>query len=447
MSRFKLLPIIGLILSTCLLSLPASAQSANSFIAWACSSNGGIVGWCPVTSTNPLPVTLGGVAGAVTANQGAPNTTANAWPIKNTDGTNVAAVKPASTAAVATDPALVIAVSPNGQLPAGQATMAASVPVVIASNQTAIPVNNQDGFGNAIGSKSINSTNSLSVVEPDDLSFTGTASSAVVIPMVSTQGTNNYIDMMGYESITVQVTGAGVATTLTYETSDDNVNFLGVFGQQLHSDAQVLGNTTTTASMTAFPKRGRYFRVRVSTYGSGTVTIVGNLHKNPQPLTNRVTVDGPNSAGSSNGNSFAAGVVGRIANSPVTATTIGTWVATLSSVGITKPYSIPEADWQANLSLANTSSQTLKTAGGAGVKNYITACQFSGVSTTVATSITILDAATVIWSSNILAGQGFQEVTFPTPLQTIANDAANIILGTTPVGAVAANCQGYQAAD
>jgi hypothetical protein len=53
------------------------------------------------------------VSGTVTANQGSPNTAANSWPIKITDGTSTAAVKPASTAPLATDQALVTVISPN----------------------------------------------------------------------------------------------------------------------------------------------------------------------------------------------------------------------------------------------------------------------------------------------------------------------------------------------
>lgn len=49
----------------------------------------------------------------VAANQGAPSTAANGWFSKTTDGTNVGAVKAASTAAVAADPAVVVALSPN----------------------------------------------------------------------------------------------------------------------------------------------------------------------------------------------------------------------------------------------------------------------------------------------------------------------------------------------
>jgi hypothetical protein len=58
----------------------------------------------------------------VSANQGSPGTAANAWFEKITDGTNVSAVKAASTAAVATDPALVVAISPNNTVAVTQST-------------------------------------------------------------------------------------------------------------------------------------------------------------------------------------------------------------------------------------------------------------------------------------------------------------------------------------
>lgn len=64
-----------------------------------------------------------GATGAQTlrtiSNQGAPNTAANGWFTKTTDGTNTAAVKAASTGALATDPSLVVALSPNSPVPTG----------------------------------------------------------------------------------------------------------------------------------------------------------------------------------------------------------------------------------------------------------------------------------------------------------------------------------------
>lgn len=57
------------------------------------------------------------------------------------DATNgPAAIKAASTAPIATDAALVVAISPNSVNTNGQATMANSAPVAIASDQTLIPV-------------------------------------------------------------------------------------------------------------------------------------------------------------------------------------------------------------------------------------------------------------------------------------------------------------------
>jgi hypothetical protein len=49
-------------------------------------------------------------------------------------------IKAASTAPVAADTAVVVAVSPNGLVPVGQALSVASTPVVIASDQTAVPI-------------------------------------------------------------------------------------------------------------------------------------------------------------------------------------------------------------------------------------------------------------------------------------------------------------------
>lgn len=114
-------------------------------------------------------------ADVVTANQGIAGATANAWPVKLTDGTNTVAVAPASAAATALQSAAVVALSPNSPLPAGtnsigtvkaqlqdsagtaitlgQKTMSASIPVVISSDQTHFPVELQDNAGNGLTSQ------------------------------------------------------------------------------------------------------------------------------------------------------------------------------------------------------------------------------------------------------------------------------------------------------
>lgn len=64
-----------------------------------------------------------------------PGNTANTtpWLAKLSDGTNAVAVKAASTAPVATDPAIVVALSPNGLNANGRTTPANSAPMVLAS--------------------------------------------------------------------------------------------------------------------------------------------------------------------------------------------------------------------------------------------------------------------------------------------------------------------------
>lgn len=66
----------------------------------------------------------------------AAETTKNIGTVRMSDGTNTAAVKAASTAPSAADPAIVVAMSPNTQNANGQATMANSTPVVMASDFT-----------------------------------------------------------------------------------------------------------------------------------------------------------------------------------------------------------------------------------------------------------------------------------------------------------------------
>lgn len=117
------------------------AQTASEFTTAATTGTiatligGAVTTGSPTYTTgqmDPLSLTTAGalridgsavtqpVSGTVTANQGTPNTTANSWPITITDGTHgPAAVKAASTAAVAADLSLVVGLSPNSPLPTG----------------------------------------------------------------------------------------------------------------------------------------------------------------------------------------------------------------------------------------------------------------------------------------------------------------------------------------
>jgi hypothetical protein len=116
----------------------ATAANLNATVVGLGSAgtpSGGVLSVQGVSGGQALPVSGSVTAsGTVTSNQGTAAALAGGWPVKVTDGTNTlptmdvaaragfqkvtdgtntAAVKAASTAAVATDPALVVAVSPN----------------------------------------------------------------------------------------------------------------------------------------------------------------------------------------------------------------------------------------------------------------------------------------------------------------------------------------------
>lgn len=72
--------------------------------------------------------------GDAIVDQGLAGAAAGAWPVKVTDGTNTAAVKAASTAPIATDPAVVVTISPNGNtVVSGQISSATATLTQVAS--------------------------------------------------------------------------------------------------------------------------------------------------------------------------------------------------------------------------------------------------------------------------------------------------------------------------
>jgi len=103
-------------------------NTANT-TAWLVTGTGGTF---PATQSGTWTVQPGNTA----------NTTP--WLSSISQGGNTASVKAASTAPIATDPAVVVSISPNSINANGQATMAASAPVAIASNQSAIPISSSD---------------------------------------------------------------------------------------------------------------------------------------------------------------------------------------------------------------------------------------------------------------------------------------------------------------
>lgn len=132
----------------------------------------------------------------------------------------------------------------------GQALMAASQPVVIASNQSAVPI-----------------------IENSTV-FTGAAAQTAVV--------NNIIESVSgaagtacenVRSGSVQVVSTGTGGTFIFEQSNDNVNWvaLPVFNAALVTGVPITAAITATASaiIYTFPIRARFIRLRIATLITG----------------------------------------------------------------------------------------------------------------------------------------------------------------------------------
>jgi hypothetical protein len=189
------------------------------------------------TLANPLRVDPTGtttqpVSGTVTANQGTAGSNAQAWWTQIGDTTNgPVGVEPASEAAVAADPSLVVALSPNTPLPPG---------------------------ANAIGS-----------VNPDQVVTGGAGALGALNNAVTITNSGG-----GWSDVNIILAaGAAPVMTVTFESSADGVSFFSRVCRQTDLTG-ILSTTTST-----FPSEWRcngasmnQFRVRVSSFTSGSTT-------------------------------------------------------------------------------------------------------------------------------------------------------------------------------
>jgi hypothetical protein len=177
------------------------------------------------------------ISGTVTANQGTSNTLANAWATKITDTTNgPVAVKPASTAPVATDPALVVAISPNSPtlLPLSDVTASGTINAInglisVASNGCSHVVASITGTwsGTISFQGSIDGSAWIDIPAYPIISSMGSNPASVAMGQEDTT-TNGYFDVnaFGYANVRVIAVSwsSGTATIFLRATVGDGPN-------------------------------------------------------------------------------------------------------------------------------------------------------------------------------------------------------------------------------
>ncbi len=299
------------------------------------------------------------------------------------------------------------------------------------------------------GGTAVSSSNPLPVAQTDGLAVSGTATSAAVLFTTS---------MLNYESITVQVTSAGTSCIITYETSDDNSNWISIGGLSFtNTGASPLATTSSAVGGIHFPRKGLYFRARVSTYVSGTVTAIGTLSKALAVQQGLISIGGglsPEGGGAST-NPVAIGLEGRTSSkASVSNGTLVRPIATVDGRQIVRLDAIPENEWSyvaASGGITNTTTAVGLAAGaGSGVRNYITSLQISSDTLGTATEVVIRDGVggAVLWRAKIgTAGTvGIQDIRFHPPLRGSSNTLVEAACVTaTGTGSIYLNAQGYKA--
>jgi hypothetical protein len=157
-----------------------------------------------------------GVSGTLTSNQGTANTVANSWPVELTNGTNTTAVKAASTAAAATDPSAVVALSPNSPLPAGTNALGT---VALGAGSAAVGTVTLGAGSATIGALTANQSVSLAQVNGvttlTGAGAVGTGSARVAVGQDTTTIAGSAPGTAGTPSANVvTVQGAGGGTTI-----------------------------------------------------------------------------------------------------------------------------------------------------------------------------------------------------------------------------------------
>lgn len=180
------------------------------------------------------------------------------------------------------------------------------------------------------------------------------------------------------------------------------------------------------------------------TISSGTVTTVTTL----TTLANGQTAHSAASTGS------PMRVAGRVVTALDTSLATGDASDLLVTTGqqlVTKDFATSENDWQyaaaASGILNTTTAVTIKAAGAASVRNFITGIDIEWEALGAATEFAIRDGAagTVIWRTKLAAAGGRKTAYFATPLRGTAATLLEVVTLTASVtGAVYFNAQGYQ---
>ena len=288
---------------------------------------------------------------------------------------------------------------------------------------------------------------SIAVADSSLTIVTGVAGPHIQNIDMITNVVNGWFDVGDFTSTTVQlITSPGISggAVIFEQTNDTTLAAAGsaIFGYDVAvatptAPLFTINLSASTVRVIRFPLHCKYFRVRTST------AVLGGTAQVSMALSQRPLAHTANHVYSSSAANFSAMVSGSAGHAsaatgnPVSvAGVVKTAVAaagtngnvsrlsvSASGANVTMPYSIPELDWQSSVVITTATDVTLKTAGGATVRNYCTNIDYINTSA-VATTIIIKDGTTAIWTGYAPANMTLPaSIAFIRPKKTAVNTA------------------------
>ena len=333
------------------------------------------------------------------------------------------------------------AVIPSNWMTVGGAAPVGSAPT---ANPVGISAIDLAGLKRAVLSDALGQ---LFTTEQDSAVFTASASSASVLFTV---------DMTNWRSVLLQVTNAGSGCTISYECSNNQVTWSPCSGCVVNVGTSSVTSVTTSTGLVQhiFPKRGKYFRARVSIYGSGSASATYSLTAQDAPVSVAAQVWGQTAEGSNAaGSPVTIGVEARTTTKTVVSSgQVVRSIGTTDGRMVVRPHSVPELEGfyaaPSDGLLNSTTALTIKGAT-ANLRTFITSIQLQSEVLTNATEFVIRDGAggTVLWRVKIpTTGLDLKQIDFEDPLKSSVNTLIEYAtLTASGTGAVYLNAQWYQA--
>jgi hypothetical protein len=248
------------------------------------------------------------------------------------------------------------------------------------------------------------------------------------------------LDTIGFNSVVVQLQGTFTGT-ISFQVSNDTTTWALVGGWATTGAAAPV-TTATAVGQWVFPCAGRYFRVQVTTAGSGAPVAVVTLKSfaawSPQsnPTMNIGAIGASTLAAEDSAASTVPMLVGGIVRTALPAATVvaGDVVrATFSRSGqlVCKEFAPGDLDFAVSTTVTTNTQTAIRAAQGADIRQSVTSVTFQNTSVT-ATTLTIQDASATLVAFSVPASMTLPvQLNFPTPLRGSANAALNYTAGTT----------------